>query len=130
MRVSRTAFSLVELIVVLAVIAILVGLLLPAVQSAREAARQISCKNNMKQIGLALQNYHDLHQRLPVGCLEWRGFGGSLPRKQLAWSAAILPHLEQHAVYGLIDWSVPYDHPKNAAAAAAKISTYECPRFP
>jgi prepilin-type N-terminal cleavage/methylation domain-containing protein len=123
-------FSLVELLVVISVIALLLALLLPAVQGAREAARQISCKNNLRQIGLALHQYHDIHSRLPVGCLEWRGFGSGANRKQFAWSAMILPQLEQEAIFAQIDWRVPFDHARNAPAAANRIATYTCPNAP
>ena len=67
---SRRAFTLIELLVVIAIIAILIALLLPAVQQAREAARRASCKNNLKQIGLALHNYHDVHGRFPFGRVD------------------------------------------------------------
>ena len=70
MRTARRAFTLVELLVVIAIIGLLIGLLLPAVQAAREAARRTSCKNNLKQIGLALHQHHDVHKRLPAG---WTG---------------------------------------------------------
>lgn len=126
----RRGLSLVELLVVISVIALLVGLMLPAVQGAREAARQITCKNNLRQIGLALHQYHDIHQRLPVGCLEWRGFGGNAARKQFAWSAMILPQLEQEPTFSLIDWRLPFDHPANALPASQRISTYICPNVP
>ena len=89
---TKRGFTLVELLVVIAIIGILVALLLPAVQAAREAARRSSCQNNLKQIGLALQNYHSASGSLPIGAgLE----EGSL------WSAFILPYMEEeaHAVY-------------------------------
>jgi prepilin-type N-terminal cleavage/methylation domain-containing protein/prepilin-type processing-associated H-X9-DG protein len=108
--VVRTAFTLVELLVVIAIIGTLVGLLLPAVQAARESARQSSCQNNLKQIGLAMQNYHDARKSFPSGIVLskeivsqatalgslhlWRWNGGSP-----AWSAMILPYSEQVDVY-------------------------------
>ncbi|QEG43545.1 DUF1559 domain-containing protein [Roseimaritima ulvae] len=81
-------FTLVELLVVIAIIGVLVGLLLPAVQAAREAARRMSCGNNMKQIGLALHNYHDTHNKFPSGSRQLNGWGPS-------WYVGILPYVEQ-----------------------------------
>lgn len=86
----RRGFTLIELLVVIAIIAVLVALLLPAVQQAREAARRASCKNNLKQIGLAFHNYHDTHRTLPIGVHARWG---------MSWTWAILPYLEQTALY-------------------------------
>lgn len=86
---KRRAFTLIELLVVIAIIAILIALLLPAVQQAREAARRSSCRNNLKQIGLALHNYHDAHRTFPAG-----GFGVF----SYSWWVAILPQMEQSTV--------------------------------
>ncbi len=125
---NRTlGFTLVELLVVIAIISILVGLLLPAVQAAREAARKASCKNNLHQIGLALHLYHDAHRTLPTGCIEWRGNRAPATRRQFAWSALLLPFLEQRNLYAQIDFRVPFDSPVNASAAAKRLSVYECP---
>ncbi len=124
---NRLAFTLVELLVVIAIIAVLVGLLLPAVQAAREAARKASCKNNLHQIGLALHGYHDTHRTLPTGCIEWRSYGSPKVRRQFAWSALLLPFLEQQNLHAQIDFNVPFDAPKNAPAAATRLSVYECP---
>ncbi len=81
-------FTLVELLVVIAIIGVLVGLLLPAVQAAREAARRMSCGNNLKQLGLALHNYHDTYSKFPSGCRQLNGWGPS-------WYPGILPYIEQ-----------------------------------
>lgn len=91
-RRSRSGFTLVELLVVIAIIGILVALLLPAIQAAREAARRSQCQNNLKQIGLAMQNYESSYKSLPPGC--WLGEGS-------AWSAFILPFLEEGVAF---DW--------------------------
>lgn len=127
---KRGGLTLVELLVVVAIIGILVSLLLPAVQQVREAARQLSCKNNLHQIGIALHGYHDSLGTLPVGCLQWRGFSGSSQRKQFAWSALILPYMEQQPLHSQIDFGVPYDHVDNGEAASARISSYLCPSVP
>ncbi len=126
-RYRKLGFTLVELLVVIAIIAILVGLLLPAVQAAREAARKASCKNNLHQIGLALHSYHDTHRTLPTGCIEWRGYKAPITNRQFAWSALLLPFMEQQNLHAQIDFRFPFDAPVNAAAASTRLSIYECP---
>lgn len=127
MRRKEAAFTLVELLVVIAIIAILIGLLLPAVQAAREAARRVSCSNNVKQLGLAMHNYHDTHRVFP------HGFGVN----QEFWSALILPQLEQNNLHATLNWTNSanlgygtnwsgYDSP-NRAACATVVSVFRCP---
>ncbi|QDU06701.1 DUF1559 domain-containing protein [Gimesia aquarii] len=95
-------FTLIELLVVIAIIAILIALLLPAVQQAREAARRSSCKNNLKQIGIAMHNYHDVHNTLPPGYLDNDPIADTENRNLLGWGTFILPFIEQSALYNSI----------------------------
>jgi prepilin-type N-terminal cleavage/methylation domain-containing protein len=126
-RGARSAgFTLVEMLVVIAIIGILVGLMLPAVQAARESGRRIACANNLHQIGLGLHAFHDTHGSFPPGGIERRS--ARYPKgRQLAWSAYLLPFIEQQDVYDRIDFRKAFDSEENAAAAATVISTYLCP---
>ncbi|MEZ6126391.1 MAG: DUF1559 domain-containing protein [Planctomycetaceae bacterium] len=96
LQVQKRGFTLIELLVVIAIIAILIALLLPAVQQAREAARRTQCKNNLKQLGLAFHNYHDIYNTFPPAYVDLRGAGG-VPDNDghWAWSAFILPQIDQ-----------------------------------
>lgn len=119
-NVPRSAFTLVELLVVIAIIGILAALLLPAVQASREAARRSSCQNNLKQIGLAVQNYAGVNRVLPPAlCTSSGDFG--------EWSAQarILPYLEQGILQSLIDFSLPYG--VQPAVPKTRVPIYLCP---
>lgn len=120
---GRTAFTIIELIVVIGIISILMALLLPAVQSAREAARRISCGNNLRQIGIALHQYHDSLRGLPAGWI------GDQPEGEpgWGWAALLLPYMERSNVQQLVDFSKHIDDPQNAAARIQRISSYLCP---
>lgn len=126
--VSARGFTLVELLVVIAIIGVLVGLLLPAVQAAREAMRRASCQNNLHQIGLALHNYHAAHNKFPPGAIEVRP---QFPNgKQLAWSAFVLPFMEQSGLHEQIDFKLAFDAPENEPAAATILPGFLCPSTP
>jgi prepilin-type N-terminal cleavage/methylation domain-containing protein len=120
-------FTLVELLVVIAIIGILIALLLPAVQAAREAARRAQCANNVKQISLAMHNYHDTHTTLPPGAYSccWG-----------TWLVALLPYVEEQQLYDLYDHNGKYDIPnsswrygasRNRDVTTQRIGTYTCP---
>lgn len=120
---QRGGFTLVELLVVIAIIGILVALLLPAVQAARAAARRTQCKNNCKQIGLALHNYHDAFRQFPAG---WISYQGEF-EPGWGWAAAILPFAEQNNVYDQIDFRLPIEDSAHAAVREAVLAMYICP---
>lgn len=108
-RVPRwKGFTLIELLVVIAIIAILISLLLPAVQQAREAARRTQCRNNMKQIGLALHNYHDVHLGFPIGAGVGGDPTGTVEDSAPNWRATILPFIDQGNIFSRFDFSRGY----------------------
>jgi prepilin-type N-terminal cleavage/methylation domain-containing protein len=133
--VRRRAFTLIELLVVIAIIAILVALLLPAVQQAREAARRAQCKSNLKQLGVALHNYHDVHSTLPLGCTV-AGTGGSNQIRRFSAYLGILPYIDQAPLY---EATIENLEPSGGNSAAwqngvpcvvAKLPSIRCPSDP
>jgi prepilin-type N-terminal cleavage/methylation domain-containing protein/prepilin-type processing-associated H-X9-DG protein len=125
----RAAFTLVELLVVIAIIAILIGLLLPAVQRVREAAARTRCANNLKQMGLALLNYHDNNKHFPRGGYAAAKPDATNPNK-LSWAASVLPWLEQDALYRSIHADLAYSDPANLPAGRTVLSVFLCPTSP
>lgn len=97
------AFTLIELLVVIAVISILIALLLPAVQQAREAARRAQCSSNLKQLGIALHNYHDTHRCFPPGFVAEQHYQGASERNQFGWGTFLLPFIEQSSLFESLD---------------------------
>ena len=142
---SRRGFTLIELLVVIAIIAILVAILLPAVQQAREAARRTGCRNNLKQIGLAIHNYESAHRAMPPGYLYIPGDNGTARDYQsvagypvaagmgeanhmgVAWGTFLLPFLEQAALYETVDFARPNFEIENVAAREQHLPVYLCP---
>ena len=118
--VGRTGFTLVELLVVIAIIGILVALLLPAIQAAREAARRTECQNHLKQIGLAIQNYHDAQKAFPMGRERTDQYG-------VSWAFRLLPQMEESAIYASRDKTKRVDDDANSAAMRTPIQVYACP---
>jgi prepilin-type N-terminal cleavage/methylation domain-containing protein len=128
----RKAFTLIELLVVIAIIAVLIALLLPAVQQAREAARRSQCKNNMKQIGIGLHNYHDTFSCLPPdkvnpsnGCTSgsWDNCPGN-------WAILLLPYIDQAPAYNLLNFGAAYNSGTNMQVFAGPYSVFLCPSNP
>jgi len=130
----HNGFTLIELLVVIAIIAILVALLLPAVQQAREAARRSACKNNLKQIGLALHNYHDTHKVLPPGYQRYLPYSSvsTFDGPGWGWGAMILPQLEQTAMYDALrmDERVLAETADILQYTQVSLPVFRCPSTP
>lgn len=132
-RLRRRAFTLIELLVVISIIAILIALLLPAVQQAREAARRTACRNNLKQIGLALFNYESAFGTFPCGSTSIIDYGvwSTNPAQYHlhSWTSLVLPNLDQANLYNQVNYNVSALDALNASTAAQKIAVYRCPSY-
>jgi prepilin-type N-terminal cleavage/methylation domain-containing protein len=120
MTLRRRGFTLIELLVVIAIIAILIALLLPAVQQAREAARRTQCRNNLKQLGLAIHNYHDNYNCFPIADVN-----GTV--NPVSAHARLLPGLDQAPLFNRIDFNVNYNHANNDLARMTQPTVFLCP---
>ncbi len=132
MKSRRTGFTLIELLVVIAIIAILIALLLPAVQQAREAARRTQCRNNLKQLGLALHNYHDIYLLFPPGYIA-DGPGPHVAHDGISgigWGAMLLPQLEQTNLWNQFNPNVSIADSVNDAFRQNSLTVFRCPSDP
>ena len=125
---SRRGFTLIELLVVIAIIAVLIALLLPAVQQAREAARRTQCKNNLKQLGVALHNYHDTFGTLPPGWVGvTNGASDIYGMNAWGWGARILPQIDQSPLFNQIDFNSKMESVANATVRVKSLPAFICP---
>lgn len=127
--IRRRGFTLIELLVVIAIIAVLIALLLPAVQQAREAARRSQCKNNLKQIGLALFNYESSTQVFPFGVLGNNGTA-TAANPLHTWHSQILPYVDQQSLYFTYQFNSTFNSAANAAPVLTTIPGFLCPTHP
>ena len=124
---SRRGFTLIELLVVIAIIAVLIGLLLPAVQQVRAAAARAQCQNNLKQMGIALHNYHDTAHSFPPGYVSNFDASGNDTGPGWGWASFLLPQIEQHNLHDAIQFDQPVEGPPNAAVRVRPLKLYLCP---
>ncbi len=131
MRIQRTGFTLVELLVVIAIIGILMGLLLPAVQAAREGARRAQCSNNLSQLAIALHQYEQSHRVFPAGVIDSKGPISNLPiGYHHSWICAILPYIDQNNAYKILDRKQSIYALANLEIRNHSISNLICPTSP
>ncbi len=127
----RRAFTLIELLVVIAIIGVLIALLLPAVQAAREAARRAQCTNNLKQIGLAMHNYHSAMGSFPLGSILARSSVSTYGGNKWSVHSQLLAFMEQKAIYNALNFSVSPNNgmggPMNRTGRITRINTFLCP---
>ena len=126
---NRFGFTLIELLVVISIIGLLIALTMPALSSARESARRAICLQNLRQIGIATQAYHEQSRIFPPGCVQFR-IKSKPQNKQLAWSLYILPQLDQKNLYNATNLFQAFDSSANSTAAGTILAVYQCPSSP
>ncbi len=127
---TRGGLTLIELLVVIAIIAILIGLLLSAVQKVREAANRMQCTNKLKQLGLALHNYHDTNLKFPPAFVNKGPYGTSGFSFTHGWAPFILPFVEQQSLYNLYRWDLPLYETGNQPVMTKHLRVFQCPSAP
>ena len=131
---TRSGFTLIELLVVIAIMGVLIGLLLPAVQKVRDAAARAQCQNNLKQIGVALHDYHDSYNRFPPGYIDGNTNPASTPDNDVGpgwgWASILLPYVEQQNVYNQINFSQGVGIGSNVAVSLTSLKVFQCPTDP
>ena len=130
MKKSRSGFTLIELLVVIAIIAVLVALLLPAVQQAREAARRTTCRNNMKQLGLALHNYESSYSCFPMEKIDFAVANGWYVEYHQNWLQMMLPQMDQAPIYNSFNFNLSWDDPSQWPLTTTNLSAFACPSAP
>jgi len=125
MKQTRRAFTLIELLVVIAIIAVLIALLLPAVQQAREAARRSQCKNSLKQIGLAIHNYHETFNTIPPGWIDSSGTAGTSALSLFGWTSFLLPQIDQSPLYNKLNFNQAWSN--DATNPVTVLPVFRCP---
>jgi prepilin-type processing-associated H-X9-DG protein/prepilin-type N-terminal cleavage/methylation domain-containing protein len=127
MKRRSPGFTLIELLVVIGIISLLVALLLPAVQAARETARRTQCVNNLKQFGLALHSYESVYRVFPPGYVSSFDAGGNDTGPGWGWAALLLPQIEQKPLFDAVNFTVPIEDPSNPTSRLSLIAVYLCP---
>ncbi|EMB15201.1 DUF1559 domain-containing protein [Rhodopirellula europaea] len=136
MLIPKQGVTILELLVLVGIVGVLLALLLPAVQSARESARKVTCKNNLRQMGIAIQSFHSAHQRMPSlynGSFTANGNTLTFPKRYWdehhfhSWQVALLPSLEQSSLYESIDMTTAASDPKNQPNVNVELSVFQCP---
>ncbi|HEY7308017.1 MAG TPA: DUF1559 domain-containing protein [Gemmataceae bacterium] len=127
---NRLGFTLIELLVVIAILAVLIGLLLPAVQKVREAANRLKCANNLKQLGLAMHNYHDTRNMFPPAYINKGRYVPYRFNDTHGWAPFLLPYIEKQALSNLYRWGFPQYTPENQPVVAHQLPIFQCPSTP